>query len=138
SQLSADPIQRIETRAAADVFAIHLADHSFGVGVDVQLAGSQLHSALQSLEQSHILSHVVVLTSYPLGNSDGWKLCTIKHDANSRRSRVSPGTAIHVRDKIRHRILFPCNQHALDAAQRQDALLVLTSAAAREGFIGCE
>jgi len=34
-ELTADPVQGIETRAAAGVFAFHLADYYFGIGVDV-------------------------------------------------------------------------------------------------------
>ena len=70
SQFAADPIQRIEAFATAVVVPQHLTNNDFGIRINVQLAGLEVHRALKSLEKSEIFGDVVVLIADPLGDSD--------------------------------------------------------------------
>jgi len=89
-------MERIETRAPADVFPVHLADHYFGVGVNVKLPGFEAQSALQGFQQSNILGHVIILASNPLRDSDGRALGSVNHDSNPGRPRVSQRATVYV------------------------------------------
>jgi len=89
-------MEGIETRAAADVFPVHLADDYFGVGVNVKLPGFKGQSALQGFQQGNIFGHVVILASNPLRDSDGRAFRSVKHHSNSGRPRISKRTAVYV------------------------------------------
>jgi hypothetical protein len=69
-QLAADPVQRVEARAAANVFSLHLPDYHLGVGVDVELSGFLRHGILQRFEQGNVFRDVIILASNPFRDPD--------------------------------------------------------------------
>ena len=107
-QLPAGPVQRIEARTAAGVFAGHLPYHHLGIRINVKFTGSKGNCVLQGFHQGSILGDVVVLVADPLGDSDGAAGATVDHDANTRRPGISQATAIHVGHEFGHHCDFRC------------------------------
>jgi len=119
-QLAADPMQRIETRAAADVFPVHLPHHYFGIGVDVKLPGFEGQSTLQGFQQSNIFGYVIILASNPLRDSDCRALSSVDHDSNSGRPRISQRSAVYVGHHIRHAAVSPRTNMRYSPPGRQE------------------
>ena len=101
-QLVASPVQRIEARTPAAVFACHLAHNHLGVGIYVERFGFQCDGKLQCFQQCQILSDVVVLPSNPLGDADLSAAVIIDDDANTRRTWIAQRPTIDVSHQIRH------------------------------------
>jgi hypothetical protein len=101
-QFPANPMQRIESRAAAIVLARHLPDHHFRIGVHVNRPGIQGHRALQSFQKGKIFRDVVILTPNPLGDSDPAASRIVNYDPNTRGPRVTQRPAIDISHQIRH------------------------------------
>ena len=72
-------MQGIEARAAASVFAGHLADDNLRIRVNVQLLCFERDSALQSFHQRRVFGDVVVLVTDPLGDTD-WAILAATDD----------------------------------------------------------
>jgi hypothetical protein len=82
-QLSASPVEGVQARASATVFALHLPNHDFRVGVDVKCRSLQSQSTLQGLKQRDVFCNVVVLIPDPFGNQDRIGSGTIDHHPNA-------------------------------------------------------
>src|SRR5438093_1489859 len=95
-QLAADPIQRIETRAAARIFAFHLTDNNLRIRVNVYFLGFESHGTLQRLQQGEIFGDVVVLPSDRFRDTYRAIETTINDDPNTRRSRISQRPTVDV------------------------------------------
>jgi hypothetical protein len=107
-QFAAGPMQRIKTRAAADVFARHLPNYNLRIGVNVQLLRSQRNRALQRLHERGVFGHIVILVANPLGDADRSGLAAADDHTNPRGPRISQAAAIYVRHQIRHHLSL-CN-----------------------------
>src|SRR5207245_9325279 len=70
SQLAADPVKRMEARATAGVFPIHLPDYDLGAGENVKCCGFQCRCIMKGFQQGKIFSHGVCLASNSLGGPD--------------------------------------------------------------------
>jgi len=103
-QLAADPVQGVQSRAAAGILAPHLLDHNFGIRVDVKCLRSQGQSTLQGFKQGNILGYVVILAPNPFGDSDLACLSTLNDHPNAGRPRISQRAAIHVGYEIWHSV----------------------------------
>src|SRR5258708_2479089 len=88
-QLPADPIQGVESRAAAAVLASHLLDHHFGIRKHVKSLGLEPQRILQRFQQSNILGDIIVLAPYPFGNSDFSVSVTVNYNPNTQRPGLS-------------------------------------------------
>jgi len=95
-QLAADPVQGIESWAAAGVLALHLANNHLGVGINVQSGRFEGASALQGLQEGNVFGHIVVLAPYPAGDADGTAVGALDYHANTGRPWVPQRSAIHV------------------------------------------
>ena len=100
-ELAANPVQGIEARAAAGVFAAHLADDDVGVGVDEEGAGFAGEGALQGFEQGGIFGDIVVLPADPLSDASAAAGGVFDDHADSRRPRAAVGAAVDVGDQLR-------------------------------------
>ena len=60
-QFPANPVQRIQTRAAALVFASHLSNHYFRVRIDMQDLSLEIQCALQCFQERDVLIQGIVV-----------------------------------------------------------------------------
>lgn len=105
------PVQRVEPRAAARIFAVHLSDHDLGVRIDVQSFGVVADGMLQGLEQGHVFGDIVVLQAYPFGDAGSFAGRVFDDHANSRRPRISVGPAVNVSNQMRHDVTVSKMNH---------------------------
>ncbi len=102
SQLPADPMQGIQSRAATAILARHLPHHDLRVGIHVNCLSFESYRALESFEEGEIFGDVVVLATDPLGDPDLSALRIINYYANTGRSGIPQRPAIDVSHQIRH------------------------------------
>jgi hypothetical protein len=116
-QLLAHPVEGIEARAPAGVLALHLPDHDFGIGEDVQRRRLPINGVLQRFQQRGILSHIVIMLPDPAGDPDLVPIRVLDDNTNPGRTRVAMGAAVDVSDKMRHRnvswLETPCGETSL-------------------------
>src|ERR1019366_3597779 len=96
-QFAAGPIQRMQARAAAGVFAGHLLDPHFGVRINMHRDG-----VLQGLQQGDVFCYVIVLMPDPAGDANGFAVGTFNYDSNPGWSGISVRAAVHVGYEIGH------------------------------------
>lgn len=126
SQFATDPVQRIQSRTAASIFAAHLPHHHVGIRVNMKRTRSPSQGALQSFQQRYVLGHVVVLPADPLGNSDTASSRIFDDDPDTRRTRTPVGTAVHVGYQVAHVISqHPENTMRESGSPRQEPSMVL-------------
>jgi hypothetical protein len=101
-QLPAGPVKRIKTGATAGILAAHLANHHFGIGINMQCFGFHGESALQGFHQGHVFGNIIILVADPLGDANGAGGAAIDNDANAGGPRISQGTTVHVGYKVGH------------------------------------
>jgi hypothetical protein len=102
SQFATDPVQRIQSRTAAGIFAAHLTHHHVGIRINMKRKRSPIQGTLQSFQQRYVLGHVVVLPADPLGDADAVSSRIFDDDPDTRRSRTPVGTAVHVGYQVAH------------------------------------
>ena len=95
-QLPADPMEGIQTRAAALVFALHLPNDDLRIRVHVQRLGIQVQRALKGFEQSQVFGDIVILMTDPLGNSNRCTIRRTEHHSNTRRPWIAQRTAVYM------------------------------------------
>jgi hypothetical protein len=96
-QLAANPIQGIQPRTPARIFAAHLTDDHVGIRKNMQRMRFAGEGPLQSLHQGYVLGYIVVLPADPLGDADATSPGIFYDDADAGRAGASVGTAVHVR-----------------------------------------
>src|ERR1019366_134595 len=101
-QFAAGPVQGMQARAAAGVFAGHLLDHHFGVRINMQRLGVDRDGVLQGLEQGDVFCYVIVLMPDPAGDANGFAVGTFNYDSNPGWSGISVRAAVHVGYEIGH------------------------------------
>ena len=68
-QLAAGPVQRIETFAAAGIFAGHLPHYNLRIGENVQRSRILRDGVLQRFHQRGVFGDVVILSSNPFSDT---------------------------------------------------------------------
>jgi hypothetical protein len=99
-EFATGPMQGVEAGAAADVFAAHLADDDFRIGVDVEGFGFRGNRVLEGFHESDVFGDVIVLMADPFGDADGTAGAAIDDDANTGRPGITQGTAVHIRHQF--------------------------------------
>ena len=100
SQFAAGPMQGVEARATAGVFAAHLANDNLGIGIDVKSLGFHGEGTLQGFEQGHIFRDIIILVADPFGDTDGAAFAAVDDHPNTRRTWIAQRTAIHIGHEI--------------------------------------
>jgi hypothetical protein len=95
-EFAAGPVQRVEAGAAADVFAAHLADDDFGIGINVESFGLQGKRALEGFHQGDVFGDVVVLVADPFGDANRAAGAAVDDYSDTRWSWVAQRTTIHI------------------------------------------
>ena len=110
-QLATDPMQRIEPRTPASIFAGHLAHDYLRIRINPKRKGASSRGTLKRFHERHVFGHVVVLPTNPLSDLDPASGRIFDNHPDTGRTRAAMRTSVYVGHQMTHVVFSVPSQH---------------------------